>query len=128
MRSSLLGGLMGVALMWVAATAVAQQAGAVAVGPDEVQRELVGKIWTVELPDGQSATEHFNADGSVTIRGGLNDVGQWRLWENGYCTAWTRMRTGAERCFTLDRTPEGHYRIYKPDGDISMTILSMTPQ
>ena len=57
------------------------------------------------------------------MRGGLNDVGNWRLWDKGYCTAWSRMRNGAERCFTLDRTPEGHYRIYKPDGDISMTIL-----
>jgi hypothetical protein len=38
------------------------------------------------------------------------------------------MRHGAERCFTLDRTPEGHYRVYKPDGDISMTILSTKDQ
>jgi hypothetical protein len=98
-------------------------AGATVIGPDEVQRELVGKTWNVELPDGQSATENFYADGTVDIHGGLNDVGKWRLWEKGYCTSWSRMRKGAERCFTLDRTAEGHYRIYKPDGDISMTIL-----
>lgn len=122
MRSSLLGGFLGMALFCAAGPAMGQ-AGAVKVGPDEVKRELVGKTWDVVLPDGQVATEWFNADGSVTIRGGLNDVGQWRLWEEGYCTAWARMRKGAERCFTLDRTPEGHYRIYKPDGDISMTIV-----
>ncbi len=121
MRSALLGGLMGAALLWAAPS---QAQSAVKVGPDEVKRELVGKVWNVELPDGQPAVENFNADGTVTIRGGLNDVGHWRLWEEGYCTAWSRMRNGAERCFTLDRTPEGHYRIYKPDGDISMTILS----
>ena len=96
---------------------------AVPVGPDEVQRELVGKVWNVELPNGRPAVEHFNADGTVTITGGLNDRGYWRLWENGYCTQWFRMRHGAERCFTLDKTADGKYRVYKPDGDISMTIL-----
>jgi hypothetical protein len=111
----------------VAATgALAQEA--VPVGPDEVKSALVGKVWEVELPDGRPATEYFNADGTVTITGGLNDRGNWRLWENGYCTQWYRMRHGAERCFTLDRTPEGHYRVYKPDGDISMTILSTKDQ
>lgn len=93
------------------------------VGPEEVQRELVGKVWLVELPDGHRATEWVNADGTVVIRGGLNDSGQWRLWEQGYCTSWRRMRQGAERCFTLDRTADGRYRIYKPDGAVSMTIL-----
>ena len=33
------------------------------------------------------------------------------------------MRAGAERCFTLDRTASGHYRIYEPGGEISMTIV-----
>jgi hypothetical protein len=94
------------------------------VGPEEVQRELVGKVWTVELPDGAPATEYFNADGTVRIVGGLNDSGHWRLWEKGYCTQWQRMRHGAERCFTLDRTPDGKYLVYKPSGEISMTVLS----
>ena len=93
------------------------------VGPDVVEQELVGKIWHVTLPDGQPATEYFNKDGTVIIVGGLNDSGRWRLWEKGYCTAWNRMRAGAERCFTLDRTASGHYRIYKPGGEISMTIV-----
>lgn len=97
---------------------------AVKVGPDEVKSQLVGKVWQVKLPDGGSAVENFKADGTVTISGGLNDRGYWRLWEEGYCTTWFRMRNGAERCFTLDRTADGQYRVYKPDGDISMTILS----
>lgn len=107
-------------------TAAAQQA--VVVGPDEVQKALVGKIWQVELPNGQPATEIFKTDGTVTIKGGLHDVGYWRLWEKGYCTTWFRMRNGRERCFTLDRTADGKYRVYKPDGEISMTILSTKDQ
>jgi hypothetical protein len=106
----------------MAAYAFAQQA-AVTVGRDEVERELVGKTWIVELPDGSPAIEHFNADGTVSIIGGLMDEGRWRLWAQGYCTTWRRMRGGAERCFTLDKTADGQYRIYKPNGEISMTIV-----
>ena len=96
-------------------------------GPDDVTRELVGKIWTVELPNGVPAEETFRTDGTVKITGGLSDRGYWRLWEQGYCTQWYRMRKGAERCFTLDRTADGKIRVFKPDGDISMTILSTAP-
>jgi hypothetical protein len=96
-------------------------------GPEEVKNELVGKIWTVELPNGASAEETFRADGTVKITGGLSDRGYWKLWEQGYCTQWYRMRKGAERCFTLDRTADGKIRVFKPDGDISMTILSTKP-
>jgi hypothetical protein len=119
MRSTLAVWAMGLGML--AAGAAAQDA--VPVGPDEVQKALVGRTWEVELPDGRPAVESFNADGTVEINGGLNDVGTWRLWERGYCTTWRRMRNGAERCFTLDRTPDGKYRIYKPDGEISMTIV-----
>jgi hypothetical protein len=96
---------------------------AVSIGPDEVKSELVGKVWNVELPNGKAAVENFKADGTVTITGGLSDRGYWRLWEQGYCTTWFRMRNGAERCFTLKKTADGKYMIYKPDGEISMTIL-----
>ena len=96
-------------------------------GPEDVKRELVGKVWQVELPNGVPAEETFREDGTVKITGGLNDRGYWRLWEQGYCTQWYRMRKGAERCFTLDRTAEGKIRVFKPDGEISMTILSTKP-
>lgn len=124
MRSILVAGLAALSLASVGT--MAQDA--VKVGPDEVKSALVGKVWEVELPNGASAVERFNADGTVEITGGLNDRGYWRLWEEGYCTTWFRMRNGAERCFTLDRTADGKYRVYKPDGDISMTILSTKPQ
>jgi hypothetical protein len=96
-------------------------------GPEDVKRELVGKVWQVELPNGAPAEETFREDGTVKITGGLSDRGYWRLWEQGYCTQWYRMRKGAERCFTLDRTADGKIRVFKPDGEVSMTILSTAP-
>lgn len=103
------------------------QDGATRFGPDDVKRELVGKIWQVELPNGVPAEETFREDGTTKITGGLSDRGYWRLWEQGYCTQWYRMRNGAERCFTLDKTADGKIRVFKPDGDISMTIISTEP-
>jgi hypothetical protein len=123
MRSVLAAGCM---VLGVVATGVVAQE-ATPVGPEEVKKELVGKVWDVELPNGAPAIEHFNADGTVKITGGLNDRGYWRLWEQGYCTQWYRMRNGAERCFTLDRTADGRIRVYKPNGEISMTILGTKP-
>ncbi len=109
------------------AVPVLAQDGATPFGPEDVKRELVGKIWQVELPNGVPAEETFRADGTVKITGGLSDRGYWRIWEQGYCTQWYRMRKGAERCFTLDRTADGKIRVFKPDGEISMTILSTKP-
>ena len=109
------------------AVPVLAQDGATPLGPEDVKRELVGKIWQVELPNGVPAEETFRADGTVKITGGLSDRGYWRIWEQGYCTQWYRMRKGAERCFTLDRTADGKIRVFKPDGGISMTILSTKP-
>jgi hypothetical protein len=111
----------------LAAPSLHAQDSATKLGPDDVKRELVGRIWQVELPNGEPAEETFRADGSVKITGGLSDRGYWRLWEQGYCTQWFRMRKGAERCFTLDKTADGKIRVFKPDGDISMTILSTAP-
>jgi len=128
MRFTLVAAACVLAAGLAAATVARAEDGAVKVGPDEVERALVGKVWEVELPNGAPATEWFNADGTVRITGGLNDKGYWRLWEQGYCTTWFRMRNGAERCFTLDRTADGKYRVYKPDGDISMTILTTKDQ
>ena len=115
-----------VAALMAAWPALAQD-GPTQLGPEDVKRELVGKVWQVELPNGVPAEEIFRADGTVKITGGLSDRGYWRLWEQGYCTQWYRMRKGAERCFTLDKTADGKIRVFKPDGDISMTILSTEP-
>ncbi|MFO1046827.1 MAG: hypothetical protein U1E52_02855 [Geminicoccaceae bacterium] len=115
-----------VAVVLAGGAAFAQD-GATRFGPEDVKRELVGKVWQVELPNGVPAEETLREDGTVKITGGLSDRGYWRLWEQGYCTQWYRMRNGAERCFTLDKTADGKIRVFKPDGDISMTILSTEP-
>ena len=118
--------LLAAATLLASMPARAEDAGT-PLGPEDVKRELVGKIWQVELPNGVPAEETFREDGTTKITGGLSDRGYWRLWEQGYCTQWYRMRKGAERCFTLDRTADGKIRVFKPDGDISMTILSTAP-
>jgi hypothetical protein len=109
-------------LLAVAPSSWAQQKSRV-LGPDDVTNQLAGKTWVVELSDGSPATEWFNQDGTVRITGGREDEGHWRLWEKGYCTTWRQMRSGAERCLTLQRMPDGRIEIYKPNGKVSMTIV-----
>ena len=125
MRPILVAMLLSTTLL-MAGPAVARDDGA-PFGPEDVKRELVGKVWQVELPNGVGAVETFREDGTVKITGGLSDRGYWRIWEQGYCTQWFRMRKGAERCFTLEKTADGKIRVWKPDGEISMTILSTAP-
>ena len=125
MRPILVAMLLSTTLL-MAEPAVARDDGA-PFGPEDVKRELVGKVWQVELPNGVGAVETFREDGTVKITGGLSDRGYWKIWEQGYCTQWFRMRKGAERCFTLDKTADGRIRVWKPDGEISMTILSTAP-
>lgn len=125
MRPILVAMLLSTTLL-MAGPAVARDDGA-PFGPEDVKRELVGKVWQVELPNGVGAVETFREDGTVKITGGLSDRGYWKIWEQGYCTQWFRMRKGAERCFTLDKTADGKIRVWKPDGEISMTILSTAP-
>ena len=72
-----------VAALMAAWPALAQD-GPTQLGPEDVKRELVGKVWQVELPNGVPAEETFRADGTVKITGGLSDRGYWRLWEQGY--------------------------------------------
>jgi hypothetical protein len=122
MRSRLAVYALFTVLLAVAPSSWAQQKSRV-LGPDDVTKELAGKTWVVELSDGSPATEWFNKDGTVRITGGREDEGHWRLWEKGYCTTWRQMRSGAERCFTLQRMPDGRIEIYKPNGTVSMTIV-----
>src|SRR4051794_41256871 len=68
-------------------------------GPDDVKRELVGKVWQVELPNGASAVETFREDGTVKITGGLSDRGYWRVLGKGYCPPWVPVRNGARSRF-----------------------------
>lgn len=58
----------------------------------------------------------LKSDGSASIAvGNLNDTGQWRPTDNGYCAKWNRIREGKEACFTVRRSM-GSYVVFNDDG------------
>ena len=93
--------------------------------PKQISTDLVGKSWSGKMSNGSPTTQTVNADGTITIAGGLNDKGRWRMSDNGYCVTWNRMRHGVEGCYIVERTPSGHYVVRRADGQLVMTVTSI---
>ena len=49
------------------------------------------------------------------VAAAIPDQGTWRISELGYCTAWSGIRSGQERCFTVKRSGTA-FVIINPDG------------
>jgi hypothetical protein len=86
----------------------------------EVQEQWVGKSLIGSTPAGVPATVRLLADGSASISSGATtlDTGTWRAWDKGYCTTWSTIRRGEERCFTLQRSG-ARITVLNPDGSVS---------
>ncbi len=96
-----------------------------AMTPQEISSDLVGKTWSGTLANGSPATQVVNADGTISIEGGLNDSGRWRLSDKGYCVTWNKLRHGVEACYIVERTASGHYVVRRAEGQPVMTVTSV---
>ena len=95
------------------------QAQEVAVTGKEIQDNWVGKTLFGTSANGASVTMKLSADGTATlVAGSANDLGTWRVSENGYCTTWKTIRAGQERCFTTRRSGS-KVIVLNPDGSAS---------
>ena len=86
----------------------------------EIQDQWVGKSAIGTTRGGTPATLRLMADGSASIASGaaILDTGTWRPWDKGYCTTWTTIRRGEERCFTVQRSGS-KITVLNPDGSVS---------
>ena len=62
----------------------------------------------------------YGADMAIHIKvptGGQSpsDDGKYRFAEGGYCSSWTKLRTGTEKCFTASKVGNG-YQLWTKDG------------
>ncbi len=73
--------------------------------PQEISAAWVGKkVFARVHSSGAPIELSLKADGSASVLVGPNaDTGTWRLWENGYCATWQRLRGGREGCLTVVR-------------------------
>jgi hypothetical protein len=85
----------------------------------EIEEKWVGKEMAGTSANGVKAFMKFEADRKVSITAGtFSDTGAWRPWESGYCTTWTALRAGQERCFTVTRSGS-NLKVTNPDGSLS---------
>lgn len=97
-----------------------------ALTPQEIQSTWVGKTLTAIIGSGPMTGKELvfrmQADGTSTLQGALQDTGAWRLSDNGYCNSWKKIRSGAERCFTVIRK-DREFLILNPDGSLNTTVI-----
>jgi len=87
--------------------------------PKEIQDTWVGKTLVGTTANGAPATVRLLPDGTASLAAGsTNDMGTWRLSEQGYCTTWKNIRAGQERCFTVRRVGT-KMSVFNPDGSLS---------
>jgi hypothetical protein len=89
------------------------------VTPKEIQDTWVTKILIGTTANGAPATLKLEPDGTASVTAGsINDMGTWRLSDQGYCTTWKNIRSGQERCFTVRRVGT-KMTVFNPDGSVS---------
>jgi hypothetical protein len=87
-----------------------------AVSAKEIQETWVGKTLSGRLPNGGPVAMQLRPDGTgKVVVGAIPYPGTWRISETGYCTAWSGIRAGQERCFTVMRSGAA-FVVINPDG------------
>lgn len=82
----------------------------------DIQDHWVGKTVSGRLPSGGAVSMLLRPDGTgKLVAATIPYQGTWRLNETGYCTVWAGIRSGAERCFTVQRAGKV-FVVMNPDG------------
>ena len=91
----------------------------------EIQETWVGKELVGTTSRGARTYLRLEADGRASVTAGsTNDSGTWRIGEQGYCTTWSTIRAGQERCFTVTRSGTT-FEVTNPDGSLSGYLHSI---
>lgn len=91
----------------------------------EIQDNWVGKDLIGTTGAGARAWLRLEPDGKASVSAGAtNDTGTWRISDSGYCTTWSMIRAGQERCFTVTRQGST-FKVLNPDGSLSAYITTV---
>jgi hypothetical protein len=73
-------------------------------------------------PDGLGLTGTYTQEGGARLDWGRGAAeGSWRITGGKFCTKYTGIRDGEERCFTIYKTGENEYKTFFPDGTCNGT-------
>ena len=71
---------------------------------------------------GDRVTGTYTPEGVAKIQwssGGAE--GSWRIKDGKFCTTYSTLRGGEERCFTVYKTGDNEYKSFNPDGSLNAT-------
>ena len=64
----------------------------------------------------------YTTDGVAKLDWGTGEAtGTWRIKDGKFCTTYSTVQSGAERCFTVYKTAENEYTSFNPDGSLNAT-------
>lgn len=123
--SSTVPGLLPVLLALSAAAPPAAIARDAPLTGQEIHDAWAGRELTGSNANGARIFMRLEKDGAASVSvGTFNDTGTWRPRDDGYCTIWTQIRKGQERCFSVVRAGMG-WTVLDGDGKPTATITAV---
>ncbi len=94
----------------------------------DIQARWVGKT-VVVVPAagplmGKTLLLQLKANGYALLSGAFQDTGVWRLSDQGYCVAWTKIRGGEEGCQTVV-VKAGQTQVINANGSLNSTVTEV---
>ena len=71
---------------------------------------------------GDRVTGSYTPEGMAKLQwsnGGAE--GSWRIKDGKFCTTYSTLRGGEERCFTVYKTGDNEYKSFNPDSSLNVT-------
>ena len=104
----------------VAATMISQS---------DMEAAFKGKSFKDDDGAGNIGVISYGADMTISVKvptgaQAPEDGGTYKFDKGGYCSSWKKLRNGAEKCFTAEKTATG-YQLWTLDGKKDDTL---TPQ
>jgi hypothetical protein len=94
----------------------------------DMEAAFKGKSFKDDDGAGNIGVISYDADMTIHIKvpsgpQSPQDDGKYRFANGGYCSSWTKLRSGAEKCFTASKTATG-FQLWTSDGKKDDTLTS----
>jgi hypothetical protein len=115
----------------VAAAALSMSAAIAAetmISQADMEAAFKGKSFKDDDGAGNIGVITYSADMTIHVKvpsgpQSPQDDGKYRFANGGYCSSWTKLRSGAEKCFTASKTADG-YQLWTADGKKDDTLTA----
>ena len=86
----------------------------------DMEAAFKGKSFKDDDGAGNIGVISYGADMTIHVKVATGpqspqDDGKYRFANGGYCSSWTKLRSGAEKCFTASKTASG-FQLWTADG------------